>query len=118
MDRELKDLVINIVRITAFTALPLTGLVFLIRDIPSGMSLFSGSFIGAAGFAVNVIVTSSIVKGGGGAFLPILLNFLKVMITAGVGALLIWIRPEFVIYYLIGFTMILVGIVIYAKRLK
>lgn len=117
MDQELKDLVAGIVKKTFITALPLTGVVILIRDIPSGMSLFLGSFIAVAGFAANVIVTSRVVTGEGGIFLSLLLNFLRIMITVLVGALLIWIRPELSIYYLAGFTMILVAIVIYAKRL-
>lgn len=118
MDQELKHLVRNIVKITIITALPLTGLMFLVRDIPSGLSLFLGSFIAMVGFAANVFVTSRVVNGEGGLFISLLVNFLKIMITALVGAVLIWIRPELSIYYIAGFTLILVAIVIYTKRLK
>ena len=118
MDQELKDLVRKIVKITAFIALPLTFLVLFIRDIPSGVSLFLGSFIAMTGFAVNVLVTSRVVKGEGGLFLAVLMNFLRTMITVLVGAILIWIRLDLSIYYIAGFTLILVAIVIYAKRLN
>lgn len=117
MDQELKNLVVRIIKITAAAALPLTGLAFLVRDIPAGMSLLLGSFMALAGFAANVFVTSRVVRGEGALFFSLLVNFARIMLTVLVGALLVWARPELAIWYLAGFTLILVAIVIYAKRL-
>lgn len=118
MDQELKELIINIVKRTAKVSLPLTAAVSIIWDIPSGVSFLIGTFLALLGFAVSVVVTSRAVQDGKSIVLPLLLNFVKVILTAAVGTLLIMWQPVLGIFYIAGYTVIFIGMILYTRHLN
>lgn len=115
MDQTMKQLIFRVSGFTAVFALPLTGIMIKVRDVPAGISLFLGSFLAVLGFIANVFITTHAVKGKGVVF-SLLLNFLKFAIFALVMILLVRQRRDLPIFLVVGYTLILSGIVIYTKK--
>lgn len=115
LDQTLKHLIYKVSGFTAVVALPLTGIMIMLRDVPAGMSLFLGSFLALLGFIASVLITANAVKGKGVIF-SVLLNFLKFGIFALVMILLVQLRRDLPVFLVVGYTLILFGIVIYTKK--
>lgn len=117
MDQTLKHLIYRVSGFTAIVALPLTGIMIWLRDVPAGISLFLGSFLALLGFVVNVLITASAVRGKGVIF-SVLLNLLKFGLFALVMIALVQLRKDLPVFLVAGYTLILIGIVIYTKKCK
>ncbi len=114
LDQTLKRLIVKISGLTAVIALPLTGILIMLRDVPSGMSLFLGSFLALIGFIASIFITANTLKGGGVIF-SVLLNILKFGLIALVMVLLVLVRGDLPVFLVVGYTLNLVAIGIYTK---
>lgn len=118
MNRDHQILIKKIILSNAFAALPLTLMAAIIWDIPTGMSLFLGSFMATAGFIGNVWLARFILEGYAGAWLAVVIQVFKVLSTLVVGIVLIRIRPGMILFYLAGYSVIFFGIFVYTRHIN
>lgn len=120
MGQDLRYLTLTIARATGLTALPLALLVIFIWDVPAGMSFLFGSLLSLLGFLLGVAALRHATRGSGQGRLlfPLALNFLKLAAAALSMVLLARCRPALAVFFVVGYSMILLGILRYAKGLK
>ncbi|PKK40429.1 hypothetical protein ABB02_00288 [Clostridiaceae bacterium JG1575] len=118
MDQDHRALITHLIKTTSIIALPLAGLVSIGRDIPQGLSLLLGTFVAVGGFIVSMHTAARHLKTGKSSFFPLLVSFGKVLLSAGLGAVLFLMRREFVIFYLMGFPILFAGLILYTRTLQ
>lgn len=116
MDEELKEVLTRLIKNTVLVTLPVALFVGFIKSPMAALAVFTGAFLSLGNVSLSGYILSKTLAQGKTVVGYVIFTLGKILVTALIGLFFSKFGLDGIIFFILGYTLIFVGLILYTKR--